>query len=151
MGHYSLWLFQNIAESAGMNLKVCTDEISFQDIAATFTNVTGKKGVHKYLPYDQYFPLVEPFPGAPANWAAGPDAPRDESSMTYRQNFTAWWKFWGEGMACPRDLELLNRVHPKRIKSLEEWMRTVRYDGKRRSVLKGLEDLQRHAQSPAER
>jgi hypothetical protein len=128
-----------------MDLRVCTDEINFQDIAATFTKVAGKKGVHRYVPFDQFFPLVEPFPDAPANWAAGPNAPRDESSMTYRQNFTAWWKFWGEGMALPRDLELLDRVHPKRIKSLEEWMRTVQYDGKRRSILKGLEDLERHA------
>ncbi|KAH7085490.1 NmrA family protein [Paraphoma chrysanthemicola] len=149
MGHYSLWLFENIEESAGMNLRVTTDEISFQDIVATFTKVTGKKGVHKHLDFEEYFPLTEPFPGALANWAAGPDAPRDESSMTYRQNFTAWWKFWGEGMARPRDLQLLDRIHPQRIKSLEEWMRIVEYDGKRKSILKGVEDLQRQAQSRA--
>jgi hypothetical protein len=133
-----------------MDLRVCTDEINFQDIAATFTKVTGKKGVHKYLPADEYFPLAEPFPGALANWAAGPHAHRDESSMTWRQNFTAWWKFWGEGVARPRDLQLLDRVLPNRIKSLEEWMRIVQYDGKRRSVLKGIEDLHRQAQLSAE-
>ncbi|KNG44534.1 hypothetical protein TW65_08613 [Stemphylium lycopersici] len=149
-GHYSLWLFQNIAESAGMDLRVCTDEINFQDIATTFTKVTGKKGVHKRLDFDEYFSHAEPYPDAPANWAAGPNAPRDESSMTFRQNFTAWWKFWGHGMARPRDLQVLDRIHPKRIKSLEEWMRIVQYDGKPKSILKGAEDLQRQAQSLAE-
>ncbi|KAH7095144.1 NmrA family protein [Paraphoma chrysanthemicola] len=149
VGHYSLWLFENIAESAGMNLKVTTDEISFQDIAATFTKVTGKKGVHKYLDFEEYFAFNEPYPGALANWAAGPNAPRDEASMTYRQNFTAWWKFWGEGVVQPRDLQLLDRIHPQRIKSLEEWMRIFEYDGKRKSILKGVEDLYRQAQSQA--
>ncbi|CAN9216050.1 unnamed protein product [Alternaria alternata] len=150
MGHYSLWLFENIEESAGMDLRVCTDEINFQDIAATFTKVTGKKALHKHLSFEEFFPLVEPFPGALANWAAGPDAVRDESSMTFRQNFTAWWKFWGEGKARPRDIQLLDRVHPTRIKSLEEWMRVNQYDGKQKSILKGIEDLQRQAKSAAE-
>ncbi|KAL1798805.1 hypothetical protein ACET3X_002842 [Alternaria dauci] len=146
VGPYSLWLFQNVNESAGLNLKVATDEISLQDIAATFTKVTGKKGVHKYQTPDEYFPRIEPYPGALANFAAGPNAPRDEASMTFRQNFTAWWKFWGEGKVRPRDIQLLDRIHPKRIKSLEEWMRLVQYDGTQKSVLKNSEDRRKRAE-----
>ncbi|KAJ5833629.1 hypothetical protein N7474_001940 [Penicillium riverlandense] len=145
IGHYSLWLFDNLQESAGMNLKVATDEVSFVDIAAVFTEVTGKKGVHKYVPLEEYLPSVEPFPNAPANFAAGPNAVRDESTMTWRENFSAWWRYWGEGRAERRDMPLLDRIHPGRIKSLGEWMAKVHYDGQPKSVLKGVEDLKRAA------
>jgi hypothetical protein len=145
IGHYSLWLFNNLPESAGMNLKVATDEVSFADIAAVFTEVTGKKGVHQYMPLEEYLPLAEPFPGALANFAAGPNAVRDDSTMTWRQNFSVWWRYWGEGRAERRDFTLLNRIHPGRIKSLGEWMKMAHYDGSRKNVLKGAEDLKRAA------
>lgn len=117
-----------------------TDEVSFADIARIFTEVTGKKGVHRYVPFDDYAPSVEPFPGAHANFAAGPDVARDESDMTWRRNFSAWWRFWGDGIVGPRDLKLLDRIHPGRIRSLKEWMVKTGYDGKPRPVLKNLED-----------
>ncbi|XRM37648.1 hypothetical protein ABZX51_001109 [Aspergillus tubingensis] len=145
IGHYSLWLFNNLTESAGLNLKIATDEVSFADIAAAFTEVTGKKGVHRYVPLEEYLPTAEPFPNAPANFYAGPSAVTDESTMTWRQNFSAWWKYWGEGRAEHRDFTLLNRIHPNRISSLSDWMRMVNYDGQRKNVLKGVEDLKRAA------
>lgn len=147
IGHYSLWLFNNPQESAGMDLKVATDEVSFADIASIFTEVTGRKGVHRYVPLEEYFPTVEPFPNAPANFSAGPSAVRDESTMTWRQNFSVWWRYWGEGRAERRDFALLDRIHPGRIKSLNEWMKAVHYDGQPKSVLKGVADLKRAAAS----
>ncbi|GCB18977.1 NmrA-like family domain-containing protein 1 [Aspergillus awamori] len=145
IGHYSLWLFNNPQESAGLNLKIATEEVSFADIAATFTKVTGKKALHQYVPLQEYLPMAEPFPNAPANFAAGPGAVRDESTMTWRQNFSVWWRYWGEGRAEHRDFALLDRIHPHRIKSLGEWMNMVCYDGMPKSVLKGVEDLKRAA------
>ncbi|KAK1467543.1 NmrA family protein [Colletotrichum cuscutae] len=103
IGIYSLWLFDNLNESAGLNLEVTTDEVSFADIARIFTEVTGKKGVHKSVSFEEYAPLAEPYPGA--------------------YNFRAWWRFWGEGIVNKRDLKLLDRIHPDRIRSLAEWMR----------------------------
>lgn len=146
VGHYSLWLFDNLSESAGLDLKVATEEINFADIAAVFTKVTGKKGVHKYLPLEEYLPLAEPYPNAPANFVAGPNAIRDDSSMTWRQNFSAWWRYWGEGLPQPRDMQLLDRIQPNRIKGLEDWMRKVEYTGQQRNILKGIEDLKKNAQ-----
>ncbi|EHK99438.1 putative NmrA-like family domain-containing protein 1 [Glarea lozoyensis 74030] len=150
VGNYSLWLFENVSESAGLDLKVTTDEVSFADIASTFSKVTGNKGVHQYVPLETYLPLAEPYPNAPANFALGPNAPRDEASMTWRGNFTAWWKFWGEGKAVKRDMEFLDRILPGRIKGLEEWMRKYEYDGRRKDVLKGAEDLRRGVQEMQE-
>lgn len=90
---------------------------------------------------EEYLPLAEPYPHAYANWALGPDAPRDESVMTWRENFSAWWRFWGEGKGATRDMGFLDGVLPERVRSLEEWMRLVGYDVHPRVVLKGLEDM----------
>lgn len=135
-------MFDHPEESAGLFLKVATDEVSFEDIARTFTEVTGKQASHERISLQEFFPKVEPFPNAPANWAAGPNAPRDESSMTFRENFTPWWKYWGEGIAEKRNFELLDKIHPARIKSLREWMEKNGYDGRPKSILKGKADLQ---------
>ncbi|KXG52207.1 uncharacterized protein PGRI_084910 [Penicillium griseofulvum] len=140
VGYYSLWLFDNIKESAGVDLVVGTEEVSFAEIAKTFSSVTGKIGVHLYVPLEKYLPVAEPYPGAPANWALGPDAPRDESVQTWRANFSAWWRYWGEGHAIRRDFVMLDKIHPQRIKSLAEWMKKVGYEGEPKRVLKGMED-----------
>ncbi|GAB1739373.1 hypothetical protein NU219Hw_g4335t1 [Hortaea werneckii] len=145
VGQYSLWLLEHPEESTGLQLKVATDEVSFEEIAATFTKVTGKKARHERITLDEWLQHAEPFPGAPANWAAVPMAHRDESTMTFKENFGPWWKFWGEGKAEKRDFALLDRIHPGRIKNLEAWMRLVKYDGQARPVLKGAEDLRRMA------
>lgn len=150
IGVYSLWMFDNIKDSAGLKLNVATDEVSFADIATTFTQVTGKPAAHQFVPLDVYLPMAEPFPHAPANWAAGPTAPRDESTMTWRANFSAWWSFWGEGWAEKRDWALLDKIHPQRIKSLKEWMGKNEYDGQPKAVLKGAEDLRSWAQAQAQ-
>lgn len=143
-------MFDNIKDSAGLDLKVATDEVSFADIAATFTQVTGKPATHQFVPLDVYLPMAEPFPNAPANWAAGPTAPRDESTMTWRENFSAWWLFWGEGWPEKRNWALLDKIHPQRIKSLKEWMDKNKYDGQPKAVLKGAEDLRAWAQAHAQ-
>ena len=141
VGPYSLWMFDEPAESAGLLLKVATDEVSFADIAKTFSEVTGKEASHQYLDLETYLPLAEPFPNAMANWAAGPGAAKDESTMTWRENFTAWWLYWGEGRPEKRDSAFLDKIHPQRIKSLRQWMEKNNYDGKPKSVLKGVADL----------
>ncbi|KAK4553155.1 hypothetical protein LTR86_009685 [Recurvomyces mirabilis] len=150
VGAYSLWMFENPSESTGVQLKIATDAVTFEEIAEIFTKVTGKKALHEYVPLEQYLPAAEPYPNAPANWAAGPDAPRDDSTMTWRENFGPWWRYWGEGVCENRDFALLDRIHPKRIKSLKGWMRLVGYDGQPKPVLKGVEDL-RAAQQAKEK
>jgi hypothetical protein len=140
VGVYNLWVFDNASESAGMNLAVAADHISFAEIAKVFTKVTGKPAAHQSIPWETYATRAEPYPGAPVNWTLGPDAVRDDSTMTWLENFRAFWRYWGGGISKPRDTATLDRIHPKRIKSVEEWMRHVGYDGKRKSVLKQVED-----------
>lgn len=143
VGVYSLWILDNPSQSAGLDLEVATDQISFAEIAATFTKVTGKQGVHKRVPLEEYLVKAEPYPGAFSNWAVKPDEPRDESFMTWRENFTAWWRYWSEGKGATRDMAFLDRIHSTRISNLESWMREKSYDGRPRSILKDLHDLKK--------
>lgn len=113
-------MFDNIEDFAGLQLKVSTDEVSFADIAATLTQVTGTPAAHQFVPSAVYLRMAEPFPNPPPNWAAGPMAPRDDSTMMWRANFGAWWYYWGEGWSEKRDWALIDKIHPQRIKSLKE-------------------------------
>jgi hypothetical protein len=151
VGTYSLWIFDNPEKSAGLDLEVATEQVNFAQIAEVFTQVTGKKAAHVYVPLQDYLPAAEPYPNAWANWAAGPDVVRDESAMTWKQNFAAWWQYWGEGFGATRDMALLDQIHPKRIRSLKEWMEQVGYDGKPRDVLKNLGDLRNKQREEAAR
>ncbi|APA16062.1 hypothetical protein sscle_16g108320 [Sclerotinia sclerotiorum 1980 UF-70] len=150
VGVYNLWIFDNPSESAGFDLSVVTDTVSFAEVAKIFTKVTGKKGVHEYLTHEDYRKFAEPYPNAYVNWSLGPDVHRDESVMLWADNFAAWWRYWGEGVTPKRDLAILDRIHPNRIKSLEEWMKLVKYDGKRRNVLKMVEDWEVKSGAPFE-
>jgi hypothetical protein len=140
VGHYVLWMLDNPDRSTGMDLEVTTDQVNFDDIVSTFIRVTGRKAVHRYVPFEIYLPKAEPYPNAPASWE-NPKAPRDESLMSWRENFTAWWKYWAGGLGATRDIALLDEIHPNRIKTLEEWMRKYDYQGKRKDIFKGREDL----------
>lgn len=140
VGIYNLWIFDNPEESAGIDLSVVTDNISFAEVATVFTEVTGIPATHITVPFEKYASAAEPYPGAYVNWVLGPDVSRDDSIMTWRENFGAWWQYWGDGVTKPRDTTILDRIHPKRIKSLKAWIEKVGYDGKRHSVLKMVDD-----------
>ena len=141
VGVFVKWIFDNPEKSTGIDLEMATDQVSFSDITSTFFRVTGRKGVHRVISFEEYLPKKEPYPNAPANWATGLSG---GATMTWRENFTAWWKFWGSGKGATRNMKLLDEIYPGRIKSLEEWMRKVDYGGgKRGSVLKNSEDLPR--------
>lgn len=76
VGFYCLWVLDHPEDSAGLDLEIATDEVSFADIARIFTEVTGRKASHQHVPLDKYLTVAEPYPNAYANWAAGRDAPR---------------------------------------------------------------------------
>lgn len=82
VGVFVKWIFDNPEQSAGMNLEMATDQVSFSDITSTFTRVTGRNAVHRVISFEEYLPKREPYPNAPANWAGNP---RDEATMTWRR------------------------------------------------------------------
>ena len=64
-----------------------------------------------------------------------------QTFQTYGQNFTAFWNLYkasgGNKGLIRRDYELLERILPDRVSSVEEWMRKTGYSGQRVELLKG--------------
>ncbi|KAL7916758.1 hypothetical protein GGI35DRAFT_485908 [Trichoderma velutinum] len=121
------WTLDNLAQSNGLNLNVVTDSITGHDLAAAFSKVTGKKSVYRDVSLDEYFRLPI-FPD--------PDAKMGASGLlTVRKNFSGLWNSWKDDL-WTWDHQVLDRVLPARIKSVEEWMVKTGYTGKAVLLLK---------------
>ncbi|MCG2626275.1 NmrA family NAD(P)-binding protein [Bradyrhizobium sp. WYCCWR 13023] len=119
-GYYVRWLFDHPERTNGMNLEVAIEHVAYAGLAAAFTKVTGKPA--RYIDTDLHSYWNGPLKfiaNAPAGYNADPN---DKSTMTFRDNFTGFWNLWKYGIV-KRDYALLDEIHPKRIKSAEEWMR----------------------------
>ena len=120
-----------------MNLQVSTEDVSWEHLASTFTEVTGRKAVYKDVTLDEYFAPGFVFEDAEAK--VGHSVAHDSTLQTYRQNFSAFWTMWKDDL-LKTDYALLDEILPDRVKTLGEWMRITGYDGSRGSVLKDYSD-----------
>jgi hypothetical protein len=136
-GAYARWLFDNPARSNGLELHVATEDIAWKDLAAAFTEVTGRKAVYKDVSLDEYFSLgIFPYPDAKVGHSASRD---DPTLFTFRENFSGFWNTW-KAELTKRDYKLLDEILPNRVKSVKEWMLKTGYDGTPGSVLKDYRD-----------
>jgi len=136
-GAYARWIFDHPVWSNGLDLHVATEDISWNDLAAAFTAVTGQKAVYLDVSLDEYFKLgIFPNPDAKVGHSASPD---DPTLLTYRENFSGFWNTWKDNLT-QRDYPLLDEILPTRMKSVREWMEKTGYTGKRKSVLKDYRD-----------
>ncbi|KAH7385050.1 hypothetical protein BKA64DRAFT_748520 [Cadophora sp. MPI-SDFR-AT-0126] len=138
LGRYARWIVENPEESRGLNLRIATESVGWDDIAKAFSEVTGQKAIFKDVTLDEYF-ASGAFPDADAKvgHSVGHD---DETLQTYRQNFSGFWNTWKESV-LQRDYEFLDRILPDRVKSVKEWMGLTGYTGQPGSVLKDYVDL----------
>ncbi|KAH7078648.1 NmrA-like family protein [Paraphoma chrysanthemicola] len=133
--YYARWLFDHPDRSDGMNLEVAIEHVHYADLAAAFSKVTGKPAQYMNIPMDMYF---EHFPGAdgPAGYNADLS---DPATMSVRENFTGFWTMWahsgGNKGVIQRDYALLDEIHPKRIKTVEQFFRLE--DEKHRAAGRG--------------
>ncbi|KAH8817223.1 hypothetical protein F5884DRAFT_819004 [Xylogone sp. PMI_703] len=141
LGSYARWIFDHKSETNGMDLEIATQHVTWSYLASAFTKVTGKKAVYVDLDLDDYFNNHYP---------AGPKAvdrkigtmvdKKDNTLMTWRQNFSGFWNIWkhsGDNKGnIRRNYAMLDRILPNRIKTVEEWMKKVEYDGEPRPLLK---------------
>lgn len=58
----------------------------------------------------------------------------DTTIMTAAENFTGFFYVFRENLAT-RDYELLDKILPERVKTLEEWMRKPNYNPEERKPL----------------
>lgn len=125
----------------GLDLEIATAHVGWQELATSFTQVTGKPAVYRPLTEDQYFGSL----GGGA-WKVGHSATDkgDPTLLTFRKNFGGWWQLWKDSGdnkgVVRRDYPFLDEILPSRVKSVEEWMRKVGYTGNRGIVLKDWED-----------
>ncbi|KAK4951192.1 hypothetical protein LTR10_010164 [Elasticomyces elasticus] len=125
--YYVRWLFDNQQEANGMDLEVAIDHVTYDEIAAAFTKVTGRAAKSIDVKMEEYWDSG-PFARVPKQTAAGYNADvGDLATMTFRDNFTGFWNMWrlsgGNKGLIQRDYALLDRIHPGRIRSIEQWLR----------------------------
>ncbi|PWY65990.1 NmrA family protein [Aspergillus heteromorphus CBS 117.55] len=126
-GRYVRWMVENAEQSNGLELHVATEDVSWEELAATFSEVTGKRAVYKDVTLDEYFSSgIFPDPEAKIG---GKEAGRDDATlMSYRDNFSGFWNTWKDQLT-QRDYLIMDRVLPDRVRSVREWMGLVGYDG----------------------
>jgi hypothetical protein len=125
-----------------MNLKIATEHVAWDNMVEAFTNVTGKKAVYKDVTLDEYFALGTFGDGY---GKVGHSADHNDSTLqTFRSNFSGFWNMWkfsgGNNGAIRRDYALLDDIPPQRVRTVEEWMRLSRYEGKKGTTLKDISD-----------
>lgn len=120
-GFYVRWLFDHPERANGMDLEVAIGQIRYADLAAAFEKVTGHPARYIDTDLETYWregPLSRAA-DAPAGYNADPN---DKSTMNIRDNFTGFWNLW-KYEVINRDYDLLDEIHPNRIRTAEEWFR----------------------------
>lgn len=132
LGYYVRWILTHPEQSAGLDVKLSVEHVSLNQLAETFTQVTGKPARAINLTIDKWFSEVGFGPRLDHKIGSS-SAPNDPSLLTVQQNFSAWWRLYqqsgGNKGLLKRDYELLDRIHPQRTRSLKQWMERVGYDG----------------------
>jgi hypothetical protein len=158
-GPYVRWLFDHPDRANELDLEVAIEHVHYHDLARSFTKVTGKPARFVDVDFDSYWktgPMAYSS-SRPAGYSVARD---DAAVMTTRENFTGFWTLWQNSGrnrgVIRRDYQLLDEIHPNRIKSVEEWFRREdekgRKDGRgslwdrvqngnRRFILKNHEDF----------
>lgn len=118
-GYYVRWLFDHPQRANGLDLEVAIEHVNYRKLAEAFENVTGHPARYIDTDLDTYWagPLK-----AAAHLPTGYNAdPADKSTMSFRDNFTGFWNIWKHGI-IQRDYALLDEIHPRRIRTVEEWL-----------------------------
>jgi hypothetical protein len=131
--HYVRWLFDHPERASGMDLEVAIAPVPYADLAAAFAKVTGHPAQYIDTSLEDYWQIM--FRGRAGGVPAGYNADlKDKSTMSFKDNFTGFWNTWKYDV-IKRDYALLDEIHPKRIKSAEEFFRVE--DQKGRQAEKG--------------
>ncbi|KAF7333752.1 NmrA domain-containing protein [Mycena venus] len=128
IGWWARYTFDHRTETSGRDLSIASHVVSWDEIAKTFTKVTGKPAVYKAQSVEEWW----------NNFGEGVNRPYGSGSMTVKENFSGFWKVFGDELV-PRDMEWIRSVHPG-TQTLEDWMRDNNYTGSEGTILKGRED-----------
>jgi hypothetical protein len=141
LGLYARYLFDNQSKVNGLDLKVATQHVHWSDLASTFTKVTGEPSSYLDVSLEEYFDNHYPAGPKAVNRKIGTSVDKkDKTLQSWKQNFSGFWTLFkhsgGNKGKITRDYEMLDSILPSRVKTVEEWMRKVKYDGSPRPTLK---------------
>ncbi|KZT56959.1 NAD(P)-binding protein [Calocera cornea HHB12733] len=138
IGPYITWIFDHRERADNMDLIAVTDILTYPAVVSAFERVTGTKATWKDLPYEEFATLTRMTDNIPAAFAAGPGEYHDPTGLSLKENFRGWWQGWRDSLATwdMVDVKLLDEIHPERMRSLEEWMHKVGFNGERKPFLK---------------
>ena len=143
LGKYARWLVEHPERSDGLDLKIATANVGWEEVASAFTETTGRKAVFRDISLDEYFASgVFGNADRKVGHSVGFD---DETLQTYRENFSGFWNTWKEDVLkrSGKDFALLDEILPDRVRSVGEWMKVTGYTGQRSNVLKDYADAGR--------
>lgn len=131
LGFFARYIFDNGEATSAQELEVASDVVSWDELVATFTKVTGKKAEYVALSNEEWFALFE------QEDIARPFAP--DTTASFKETFTRFWRAYHDDIIT-RDLEWIRRVHPG-VHTVESWMRANAYTGEiGHDVLKNAQD-----------
>lgn len=125
IGNYVLWAFDHPALSTGLELEVATEHVSWEYLAKTFTEFTGRPALFNDVSLEEFADLAWKWqPGGKDAKIGRQTAADDDTLMSSGENFTAWFEAFratGSNVGLlTRNYELLNGILPSRVKSVKE-------------------------------
>lgn len=139
LGLYAKWIFDHPSESVGFELKIATAHVTYAELAAAFTAVTGKPARYENISIEKQFENKWAFWPAGHKLGAEYEGQDDDTLMTVRENFSGWWRIYqrsaGNKGVVRRDYAMLDRILPTRVKSIQEWMEKTGYNAEHKPFL----------------
>lgn len=139
MGYYVCWIIEHPERSAGMNLKLGVEHVTPSSLAKSFTNATGQPAKGTSIEIDQWFDEVGWSPYREHKMGSTTAEPSDPTLHTVYESFSGWWKMYQHSIdntgLIKRDYALLDEIHPRRTRSVEEWMQRVKYDAEKLEII----------------
>lgn len=132
--YYVRWLFDHPEQANGLDLEVGIAHIPYSELAEAFEKVTGHPAKYVDTDMETYWNTGNMARAKDTSSGYNSDL-SDPAAMTFRENFTGFWNVWrhsgGNNGIIQRDYDFLNKIHPNRIKTAEEWFRNEDAKGKR--------------------
>ncbi|OTA01192.1 hypothetical protein A9Z42_0014640 [Trichoderma parareesei] len=124
---FTRYMFEHPKKFEADLLSVGIDHVSGNAIASAFTAVTGEAARFEPLPLSE---VAKTWPDTKIGLAGSPGYD-DPTLKTMAGHFVPWFTIWQESGGnkglWTKDYERLDKIHPGRIRSIEEWMRSVGY------------------------
>ncbi|KAI5460151.1 hypothetical protein BGZ63DRAFT_359652 [Mariannaea sp. PMI_226] len=127
LGWFARYMFEHPEEFRGDLLSVGIQHVTGKMMAEAFTAVTGHKARYEPITRDQMESRLVPKKIGTSH-SPGYD---DPTLVTQREMFVPWWTIWNESHGnvglWTRDYERLDKIKPDRLKTVEQWLRSVDY------------------------